>query len=127
MKNQPTNPFMQGILPKLDLIDFAKKISKKPSFLKSEFPIDASTRKGLLKQINLEWFYVSALSYEIYECFADIITTRYNCLDVKSFNGILTNIYEWNDLRTPTMCPNQFLIGLLMDLRSLVRVGLEKH
>lgn len=97
MKNQPTNPFMQGIMPKLDLIDFAKRISKKPSFLNSELPKDVNARKALLKQINLEWFHVSPLSYEIYECFDDIIRTRYNCIDVRSFNEILNNIYEWND------------------------------
>ncbi|HMV07493.1 MAG TPA: ATP-binding protein [Cyclobacteriaceae bacterium] len=99
-KSKPTptdaNPFLGAISEKLSFLDFAKKIRKTPPFLEQKIPKDPNARKSLLKDIKNKWFHVTSLHYEVYECFHEIIETRFQNL-VKSFNEILENIYEWND------------------------------
>lgn len=92
-----TNPFLAAIPEKLSFLEFAKKIRKSPPFLEEKLPKDPNARKGLLKNIKNKWFHVTSLHYEVYECFYEVIETRLQNLDTVSFNGILENIYEWND------------------------------
>lgn len=102
MKNKNENKkvdksFLSLLPKKMDFKEFGLKVQKYPSFLKSELSKNPFERENCVRQITTDWFHVTQKQFEVYECFDEVLRSRYEQLDSASFMATLEGIYEWND------------------------------